>query len=79
MRNAVLGLEMVIKKCTQYDIKDRYQSCAELKYDLEHLEELGLPYRKKLKHKMMAFGGCVLMAAVLGGRFAVWYVYGKSN
>lgn len=67
LRNAVLGLEMVIKKCTQYDIKDRYQSCAELKYDLEHLEELGLPYRKKLKHKMMAFGGCVLMAAVLGG------------
>ena len=67
LRNAVLGLEMVIKKCTQYEIKDRYQSCAELKYDLEHLEELGLPYRKKLKHKMMAFGGCALMAVVLGG------------
>lgn len=67
LRNAVLGLEMVIEKCTQYEIKDRYQSCAELKYDLEHLEELGLPYRKKLKHKMIAFGGCLLMAAVLGG------------
>ena len=66
LRNAVLGLEMVIEKCTQYEIKNRYQSCAELKYDLEHLEELGLPYRKKLKNKMKAFAGCAGMAVILG-------------
>ena len=37
---------MIIDKCTQYNIEDRYQSCVELKYDLEHPEELGMPYGK---------------------------------
>lgn len=67
LRNTLLGLEMIIDKCTQYEIADRYQSCAELKYDLEHPEELGLPYRKKLRNKMAAFGGCAAMAVILGG------------
>ena len=58
---------MIIEKCTQYEIKDRYQNCAELKYDLEHPEELGLPYRKKLKNRMMAFGACAGMSLILGG------------
>lgn len=66
LRNILLGLEMIIDKCTQYEIKDRYQSCAELKYDLEHPEELGLPYRRKLKNKMMLFGGCAAMAVLFG-------------
>ena len=65
-RNRLLGLEMVIDKCTQYEIADRYQNCAELKYDLEHLEELGLPYRKKLKKKMGAFIGTAAAALLLG-------------
>ena len=67
LRNTLLGLEMIIDKCTQYEIADRYQSCAELKYDLEHSEELGLPYRKKLRNKIVAFGGCAAMAVILGG------------
>ena len=65
-RNRLLGLEMVIDKCTPYEIADRYQNCAELKYDLEHLEELGLPYRKKLKQKMGAFVGTAAAAVLLG-------------
>lgn len=67
LRDTLLGLEMIIEKCTQYEIKDRYQNCAELKYDLEHPEELGLPYRKKLKNRMMAFGACAGMSLILGG------------
>ena len=67
LRNTLLGLEMIIDKCTQYEIADRYQSCAELNYDLEHSEELGLPYRKKLRNKIVAFGGCAAMAVILGG------------
>lgn len=67
LRSTLLGLEMIIDKCTQYEIEDRYQSCAELKYDLEHPEELGIPYRKKLRNKMVAFGGSLAMAVVLGG------------
>lgn len=67
LHNTLLGLEMIIEKCTQYDMENRYQSCAELKYDLEHPEELGLPYRRKLKRKMTAFGVCAGMTAVLAG------------
>lgn len=66
LRNILLGLEMIIDKCTQYEIKDRYQSCAELKYDLEHPEELGIPHRKKLRNKLIAFGGSSAIAIVLG-------------
>lgn len=66
LRNALLGLEMTISKCTQYEPEDRYQNCAELKYDLEHLEELGLPYRRKLKSKMLAFSVCAGLSLVMG-------------
>lgn len=66
LRNTLLGLEMIIEKCTQYEPQYRYQSCAELKYDLEHPEELGLPHRKKLKKKMFAFGACAGMSVLLG-------------
>lgn len=67
LRGKLLGLEMIIDKCTQYNIEDRYQSCVELKYDLEHPEELGMPYRKTLKKKFYSFVGCAVMAVVLGG------------
>lgn len=66
LRNALLGLEMIIDKCTQYEPEYRYQSCAELKYDLEHPEELGLPHRRKLKNKMIGFGACAGMSVLLG-------------
>ena len=65
-RDALLGLEMIIEKCTEYESQNRYQSCAELKYDLEHLEEIGLPYRRQLKRKLIAFGSCIGMAVILG-------------
>lgn len=67
LRNALLGLEQIINRCTQYEAADRYQSCAAMKYDLEHTEELGLPYRRKLHRKMGAFAGCLGGAVVLGG------------
>ncbi|MFR8248606.1 MAG: hypothetical protein ACLVAT_05295 [Lachnospiraceae bacterium] len=39
---------MILTKCTA-GTEQRYRSCAQLQYDLEHPEELGLPYRRKLK------------------------------
>ena len=33
------GLEKIILKCTQNNPADRYQSCAELMYDLEHYKD----------------------------------------
>lgn len=65
-RNALLGLEMIISKCTQYDPEERYQNCAQVKYDLEHPGELGLPYRRKLKRKMLAFSACAAMSLLMG-------------
>lgn len=66
LRNMLLGLEMIISKCTRYEPADRYRSCAELKYDLEHPEGLGLPYRRKLKSKMLAFSACAGMSLLMG-------------
>lgn len=49
------GLEKIIKKCTQRNPNDRYQSCAELMYALEHFEEIDDKYQKKQQNKMKAF------------------------
>lgn len=71
MRDALLGLEMIIGKCTQYKPEDRYSDCAQLKYDLEHPGELGLPYRRRLRKKMLSFLVTAGMALVMGsGSFA---------
>lgn len=66
MRNILLGLELIIDKCTQYNIKDRYATCAALLYDLEHSGELGLPYREKLKQRMAVFCTCAGLSAAFG-------------
>lgn len=36
-------------------------------YDLEHIEELSLPYRKKLRNKLLGFGVSAAVAALCGG------------
>lgn len=62
------GLEAVIEKCTQLNPNDRYQSCAELLYALQHYQENGAAYRAKQKRKLTAFlataSAAVLFAAV---------------
>ncbi len=45
------GLENIILKCVQKDPNERYQSCAELMYDLEHYEEIDDIYQKTQKNK----------------------------
>lgn len=49
------GLEAVILKCTQANKEDRYQSCAELLWALEHYWELDAGYRKKQGQKLLRF------------------------
>lgn len=49
------GLENIIKKCTQLNPDDRYQSCAELLYDLNHYEEIDDNYKRKQKFKIRLF------------------------
>lgn len=49
------GLEKIINKCTQRNPEDRFQSCAELMYELEHYEEIDDKYKRKQKNKLVAF------------------------
>lgn len=44
-----IELEKIIEKCTQRNPDNRYQSCAELIYALEHYEELCYLYEKRNK------------------------------
>ncbi len=49
------GLERIIMKCTQLNPDDRYQSCAELLYALNHYEEVDDVYRARQKRKLKTF------------------------
>lgn len=58
------GLEAIIHKCTQLNPDDRYQSCAELLYALNHYDEMDEAYRKKQKKKLYGFIGTVAAAGI---------------
>lgn len=58
------GLDAIIQKCTQYQPEDRYQTCAELMYDLENYEILEPLYKKKQKRKLGVFFATVVLAVV---------------
>ncbi|MCM1115503.1 MAG: serine/threonine protein kinase [Clostridium sp.] len=65
------GLEAIIQKCTQLNPADRYQSCAELMYALEHYEEADETFRLMQKGKLKKFVGvaaasvvCVLIGCI---------------
>ena len=49
------GLEAVIQKCTQLNPDERFQSCVEVLYALNHLDEMDGRYRKKQKSKLNGF------------------------
>lgn len=67
------GLEAIIQKCTQLNPSDRYQSCAELLYALQHYEEYGVAYRAKQKFKLNTFiiTAVVSVACALTGIFGL--------
>ena len=58
------GLENIILKCTQLNPNDRFDSCAELLYELRHYEEADDAYRKKQKRKVKYFTISVVMSVV---------------
>lgn len=49
------GIEMIIDKCVQPAAENRYQSCEDLLYDLEHPELITKDFKKKQKRKLWAF------------------------
>ena len=58
------GLEKIITKATQQNPDNRYDTCAEMLYELENFETIDDAYRKKLKRKWYAFVS-VCAAAIL--------------
>jgi serine/threonine-protein kinase len=58
------GLETIICKCTKRNPDDRYQSCAELAYALEHYEKADDEYKQKQKQKFGAFVALALAAVI---------------
>ncbi len=64
------GLEQIIQKCTQPNPEDRYQSCSELLYALDHYTELDDSYKKASKKKIYLFGAAVAVS-ILGMILAI--------
>ncbi len=62
------GLEAILWTCTRENPNDRYQSCKELAFDLEHYYEWDLEFRKSRKRKRNIFltSVGVTLAAVCG-------------
>lgn len=56
------GIEIIIDRCVQPASENRYQSCADLIYDLEHPELITKDFKRKQKRKLSAF----LVSAILG-------------
>lgn len=60
------GIEIIIDRCVEPAAENRYQSCADLLYDLEHPELITKGFKKKQKMRLAAFlvsiGLCIIMA-----------------
>lgn len=59
------GLEEIILKCTKQDPAQRYQSCSEIMFDLEHYQELDKEYKVKRKHKLTCFMMTALLSVIM--------------
>lgn len=63
------GIEIIIDRCVEPAAENRYQSCADLLYDLEHPELITKGFKKKQKIKLTTFlvsAGLCVVAAVAG-------------
>ena len=60
------GLEYIINKCVQSNPDDRYQSCAEVMYDLQHYREIDRGYKKEARFGVGLFSALAVAALVFG-------------
>ena len=60
------GIEIIIDRCVEPAPENRYQSCTDLLYDLEHPELITRGFKKKQKRKLAAFLTAAGLAVVMG-------------
>ena len=60
------GLEYIINKCVQSNPDDRYSSCAEVMYDLQHYREIDRGYKKEAKFGVGLFSAIAVLALIFG-------------
>ncbi len=59
------GVEAIIDRCVQPAAENRYQSCADLIYDLEHPELITKDFKKKQKRKLWSFLAAAILCVVM--------------
>ena len=60
------GLDYIIRKCTNKNPAERYQSCEELLYDLNRYQDIDKGSRKKKVFKIGLFVSCFCISIVSG-------------
>lgn len=68
------GLEAVLVRCTQVKKENRYQSCRELMYALEHYFEWDAEYQRQQRKKLVPFMASLMLTAALeaGAVVSAW-------
>ena len=76
-----VGLDMIVQKCIQEHPDARYQSCAELMYDLEHYKDLEPIIRRRQKRKLITFGVVTILSVIFAitGLFLNGYAQRKAT
>ena len=59
------GIELIINKCVEPAAENRYQSCADLLYDLEHPELITRDFKKIQKRKFGSFIVAISLSALM--------------
>lgn len=72
------GIEIIIDKCVEPASENRYQSCADLLYDLEHPELITKGFKKKQRTKLFSFIGAMSLAIIAGIAGLAFNIAGTS-
>lgn len=58
------GIEAIIERCVQPAAENRYQSCADLMYDLQHPELVTKGHKRRQRRRLAAFISCLALSVV---------------
>lgn len=59
------GIEIIIDRCVEPAAENRYHSCTDLLYDLEHPELITRGFKKKQRRKLIAFAAAFSLSIVM--------------